>query len=419
MKPETLQRISTCFLISMVALVVGILSGLKEWTPATLYTTGQQIVLSLRDTGRVLPEHAYSRRRAGSPDERYVVNRPESIAPGDLLINRLQLPENRFVTELLDERGEVIGSWPSDYSNVVENGKPGGTLQATYPLPDGSLLLAYDQGTALVRVDICGKILWSRTDQTYHHAIRPDEDAGGFWVWQAGMWYGGDDQRLVRFDEETGEILESIDLIDDIILRSPASKVAFGFPDGFNFYRDLPEEASSDVFHPNDIKPLPARLARAFPQFKPGDLLISLRNINLLAVVDRTTKQLLWSRHGPWQEQHDPDWQADGTITVYSNNQRRGVTTILKIDPKTDLAEDLFADASLRFFSRVMGQHQLLPNGNWLIVSPLEGAAIEVSPAGEILREVSNRLTGEFNGILSYAQLLPPGYFTAPPRCGR
>lgn len=65
-----------------------------------------------------------------------------------------------------------------------------------------------------------------------------------------------------------------------------------------------------------------------------------------------------------------------------------------------------------------MGQHQLLPNGNWLIASPQEGAAFEVTSSGRILREVGNRFTGELNGILSYSQLVPGDYYTGSPRCG-
>lgn len=317
MNPDDIQRIAIYFLSSVMLLLIGIISVFENWAPARLYSAAREIVVSVYETGAILPRDAYFRRRAGSPDDRYVVSDPSALAPCFLLINRLQLPENQFVTELIDETGHVINRWQSDYSRVIAGGKPGTLLHPTYPLPDGSLLQAYDQGAALVRVDACGEILWSRTDQTYHHSIRPDEDVGGFWVWQAGVWYGGDDQRLVRFDEETGEILESIDLIDEIIHGSKANQVALGFPDGFDFRRDLPQDMSPDLYHPNDIKPLPARLANAFPQFKPGDLLISLRNINLLAVIDRSTKQVIWTKNGPWQDQHDPDWQADGTITVY------------------------------------------------------------------------------------------------------
>lgn len=418
MTPQTIQRVAAFFLFSLMLLIIGVVSAFENWAPARLFSAAREIAVSWQETGAILPRDAYVRRRAGAADDRYVVHQPAQAAPGYVLINRLQLPENQFVTELIDETGEVINSWQSDYSQIVEGGKPGALLHPTYPLPDGSLLQAYDQGAALVRVDACGKVLWSRTDQTYHHSIRPDEDAGGFWVWQAGIWYGGDDQRLVRFAEKDGEIVESIDLIDDIILGSKANQAALGFPDGFGFRRDLPQDASPDLYHPNDIKPLPARLASAFPQFKTGDLLISLRNINLLAVVDRSTKEVLWAQNGPWQDQHDPDWREDGTITVYSNNQRRGLSTVIRIDPKTNIADDVFAGTEFRFYSRIMGQHDLLPNGNWLIASPLEGAALEVTPSGQTVRELSNRFTGEFNGILSYSQFVPRDYYVTSPRCG-
>ena len=43
---------------------------------------------------------------------------------------------------------------------------------------------------------------------------------------------------------------------------------------------------SNDPTHLNNVEPLPRAMAAAFPQFAPGDLLISLRNMNTIAVLD-------------------------------------------------------------------------------------------------------------------------------------
>ena len=66
--------------------------------------------------------------------------------------------------------------------------------------------------------------MWARTDQVYHHSIRKD-DVKGYWTWQAALFDGGHDHRMVRFDEETGDILESIDLIEDVMRKDPRNQL--------------------------------------------------------------------------------------------------------------------------------------------------------------------------------------------------
>ena len=56
--------------------------------------------------------------------------------------------------------------------------------------------------------------------------------------------------------------------------------------------------ASHDPTHLNNVEPLPRAMAAAFPQFAPGDLLVSLRNVNTIAVIDPHTKRLKWSMTG-------------------------------------------------------------------------------------------------------------------------
>ena len=51
--------------------------------------------------------------------------------------------------------------------------------------------------------------------------------------------------------------------------------------------------------------------------------MISLRNYNLLFVVDPDTWKVKWYQIGPWRRQHDPEFNGDGTITVFNNNTYR------------------------------------------------------------------------------------------------
>lgn len=109
--------------------------------------------------------------------------------------------------------------------------------------------------------------------------------------------------------------------------------------------------------------------------------------------------------------------QPDGTITVFSNSNDRFHSQIIAVDPKTGLSRDLFAGTGLGFDSFIMGKHQHLPNGNWLITPTIQGRAIEATPEGRIVREYNNILNGDYNALVLYAEHLEPDYLAKVPTC--
>ena len=76
---------------------------------------------------------------------------------------------------------------------------------------------------------------------------------------------------------------------------------------------------SNDPTHLNNVEPLPRAMAAAFPQFAPGDLLISLRNMNTMAVLDPRTRKIKWAMSGQFVQQHDPDFLPNGNIMLFDN----------------------------------------------------------------------------------------------------
>ena len=267
-----------------------------------------------------------------------------------------------------------------------------------------------------MRIDACGEPIWTRTDLSFHHSLHPDE-RGGWWTWASAQSPEMQDQRLVRFAAETGETLEEIDLIDDIVDRSEAQRLILRIPEDYPFVRDLDARVALDIFHPNDVEPLPEALAAAFPMFAPGDLLISLRNLDLVAVIGRDTHEVRWAAYGPWFGQHDPDFQPDGRISVFDNNPQKERSEIILIDPATNAVENPFEGSGLRFSSPIMGKHQRTSTGNWLVISAEEGRVIEVTAKGEPVREYDNILTDRFNSVVSDARILPPDFYETLPAC--
>lgn len=417
MTPRRIFFAALFFLAALFSYAAGMWTTYKDWKPWQVTTDVQKLWRSWRATGQFLRDGTYQLRQDYAADEIYTAQRPDLAAKGYWVINRFDPVNQRFVTDLIDQSGATIHSWPIDYSALVPGGNPTEFVHIATALPDGSLMIDFDNGTSMARLDACGKTIWNKDDQVYHHSIEKADD--GYWTWADPLWEGGQNQEMVLFDPATGETKETVHLIDDVILKSPENALALSIPEGFVFTRDAKPGEIKDILHPNDVEALTAALAPAFPQFKVGDLLISLRNINLVAVIDRTTYDVLWAQYGPWKDQHDADFQPDGTISIFSNNIDRNRSTIIQVDPKTDQSRDLFYGTEANFNSFIMGKHQRLPNGNWMITSPIEGRVIEVTAKGEMVREWNNILDGRYNAIITYSEFLPEGYLTTLPVCAK
>lgn len=403
------------FLALVGSYAAGMWSTYKNWMPWQVTTDVQKLWRSWRATGQLLRDGTYQIRQDYAADAPHTVMRPDLAAKGYWVINRFDQVRQRFVTDLIDQEGTTIHSWPIDYSALVPGGDPAEFVHIATALPDGSLIVDFDNGTSMARLDACGAAIWNKDDQVYHHSIERADD--GYWTWAEPLWEGGQNQEMVLFDPLTGETRETVHLIDDVILKSPANALALTIPEGFVFTRNARAGEIEDIIHPNDVEALTAAMAPAFPQFRAGDLLVSLRNINLVAVIDRRTHGVLWAQYGPWKDQHDADFQPDGTITIFSNNIDRNRSTIIQVDPKTGAARDLFMGTETNFNSYIMGKHQRLPNGNWMITSPIEGRVIEVTAQGEMVREWNNIIDERYNSIITYSEFLPEGYLDSLPHC--
>ena len=154
----------------------------------------------------------------------------------------------------------------------------------------------------------------------------------------------------------------------------------------------------SELVHVNDIEELGSRLADRFPQFNPGDLLVSLRNRHMLIVVDPVTHDVKWHQTGPWIRQHDPDFTARGTISVFNNNLDLtptgtifGGSNIIEINPVTRVSNIKYGSGPDQpMYSGSFGKHQILEmttGENILITESEAGRVLEVDAEGEIVWE--------------------------------
>jgi len=353
-----------------------------------------------------------------------------------------QMPGYRFITGtfdfknflhgsiLLNEKNEIVHYWAADDSALLQKIKAANqeakaaangleyvvrTAQSALNknphgseiLRDGSVVYNdSDPGDAIQRISWCGKPVWT-TLGIFHHVVQIDEDQNTLW----SLDQKGGRGALAQLDLSTGRRLRNISAQQQFDANPDI--------DIFEIRRNiLKDEWLHEPLHPNDVEPLPAHMAPMFPEFGAGDLLISLRSLNLIYVLDPDTLKVKWWRAGQFRRQHDPDWQPNGTITVFDNNigrlhdaEGRMFSRIWRIEPTSFLSTIVYNGSEDRFYSRVRGKHQLLPNGNMLIASAMQGRVLEVTPEGETVFEFLNNFAGNENLLLSKAIWLPVDFF--------
>jgi len=153
------------------------------------------------------------------------------------------------------------------------------------------------------------------------------------------------------------------------------------------------DDEARDATHVNsvhEIGPNPAFDA-GDARFRPGNLLVSARNLSTIFVVDPTSDAVVWQRSDGLDYQHEARLVPTGRVgagqVVFFNNRYherdpRG-SRVEAFEPASD--ELVASYASPFFFSAVAGAVQPLPNGSFLISSSQGGRVFEVTRSGEIV----------------------------------
>ena len=155
----------------------------------------------------------------------------------------------------------------------------------------------------------------------------------------------------------------------------------------------------------NDVEPLPEALASEYPDFQAGDLLVSLRDLNLVLVFDPETLEVRWSATGPFVRQHDPDFIGGGWIGVFDNRRdgtERGTvlggSRIIALHTESDSSRVVYSGSKgSRFYTAELGKWQSLENGNVLLIESQAGRVLEVDDSGNVVWEwVNEPFSDEF-----------------------
>lgn len=415
--------IASCgFLLSMVGFAYGVAVERYQIWPYSVVHESIRLIRDLREFGEPIPPGRRVPAPAEASRELFTVHEPGRVLPGYYAIVGWDDARQRYAAWLYDHRGERRHTWVFNYDALDPDG-PWNGEDHPHPfhlLRDGSVLVAFDSGDVMARLDACSEPVWIKSG-IYHHSLSRTDD-GSFWTWRGDGTPYGHYHYAENFDADTGDTIREIGLIEDVIAKHNDAAIAFGFRQDFpfrRFERDPVFLAANDMFHPNDVEALSDGLAPLFPMFEAGDLLMSFRTANLVVVIDADEHYVKWSARGPWISQHDPDFTSDGKISVYNNNLGRGRSEIVKIDPATRAVSNELSKGDARFYSEFMGKHQYLPNGNILIAVPGEGRVLEVTADGGNVMEFNNvaARTPGYNDHIENAMWVPADYFDEFPRC--
>jgi hypothetical protein len=331
--------------------------------------------------------------------------------------------------ELVDLDGTPLHSWRVSFneiwpaaSHLEEQPHDWDTaIHGALLYPNGDVVFNFSH-YGMVKIDRCSRPLWRLAHQTHHSIFRDAE--GNLWSpgWArveeptdrlpmipAPLW-----EDLVVKVSEDGEVLDEFSILD-VIFRSDHEGILF--PNGRGAPRHSQDDPDDNITHMNDVEILEARVLGNGDVFNRGDIMVSLRNLNLIVVIDPTTETIKWSKTGPYLRQHDPDLLPDGSILVFDNRMDRangtvfGGSRIVKLDPDTQDLDVLYeSDRDNFFYTDIMGKQQYLPNGNLLITESQAGRAFEMTAGGDIVWTYINRWDEDEVAWISEATRYPPEY---------
>jgi len=251
-------------------------------------------------------------------------------------------------------------------------------------LPDGRLLAVYE-GLGLVELDAASRVLWSYRAGT-HHDFEVNGD-GTIEVLER-QWHVVPRVRSDRpvFEDflttlsAGGKPIRRLSLVE-AFARSPWAGILDHVP-----------EQRTDIFHTNSVERLDGGPEERDPAFRRGNLLISMREPSMLAVVDPQRQAVVWAKRGAWRRQHQLTMLANGRLLLFDNGGAgKGRSRVIEVDRNDGtIAWEYRGEPDAPLDSKTLGGVQRLPNGNLLITDSHQGRALEVTPQKRVVWEFHN-----------------------------
>ena len=316
-----------------------------------------------------------------------VLHDRDQVAPG---YNFWTDDDSRIL--LTDLEGNVVRSWRMNRPGHCEEHCEQHCEHAEL-LDDGGVV-AVCVNRSLTRLDRHSRVVWE-VQIKVHHDVAPMPD-GSFLV--AGIGEERDyEGRRVVFDaiarvDAAGTAApwwSTFERLDELRRLHPPSQL--DEPPGGS--GPIDPNKVYDYYHLNTVEILPRTpLGERDRRFRAGNILICLRNANLILILDRSDRSVVWS-WGPGEIElpHMPTMLENGRILLFDNGTFRGYTRLLEIDPVSgEIVWSWQGDPKESFFTRFRGGAQRLPNGNTLVCESEKGHVFEITPGGKRVWEFWN-----------------------------
>ena len=322
--------------------------------------------------------------------------------PGMVVFNTVDGP-----SYAVDMHGEIRLAWESPDKTSE--------LGYTRPLGTGNVLAKVDSDPdRLVEMDQDGNIVWeSVADKgtTLHHD------------WE--RLPNGDTLILCSREILVPEISSEMLIDDCLLIVQPDGSVVWDWQtadhfDDFDFSAETKlkiAEHAGDWAHANSASSIPENTSHTDSRFQPGNIILSYRFINAVAIVDIRTGDIVWRTEDSLTiGQHNaymiPDGHpGGGHILIFDNGfgghynnggseVMRAESRVVEIDPTLvgtgqnpiiwEYNATLSGFPKYWFFSHFLGSAQRLRNSNTLIVEGSIGRVFEVTREGQIVWEYIN-----------------------------
>lgn len=300
----------------------------------------------------------------------------DRCAPGFTLVICGEVP----TAELVDLDGRVVHAWRGADGDVWSN---------VELLDDGDVLVPILTGgrRRLERRSWDGELVWTARGQ-YHHdaALTPDGDVVTLdneirSIPTVSTEADVKDNNVCILSPE-GELLDRRS-IHDMLASAPelfqlqhVARMEYG-------KRDV-----IDLLHSNSVEVMDRpHLAARDPLYAVGNVLVSIRNQDTIAIFDWEQRALLWAwGQGELSGQHDATVLDDGHLLIFDNGLESRASRVVELDPVSrEIVWQYSASEPGDFFTVTRGSSQRLSNGNVLVAHSDSGAAFEVTRDGEVV----------------------------------
>jgi hypothetical protein len=339
---------------------------------------------------------------------------PEKALSGVNLYKSGDAPE----AYLMDMKGNILHTWAAKID-------PDDTWSNIELLGNGDLI-AFVNYERLIRVDWDSNIIWISDNLGLHHDLSFSADGDIYalarkieYIPELSLTHPSANDYITILSD-TGNLKKSIsvaELLLDSKFEIIREDIEADYPrdtelkqyiekiesdDRYSIFAPILRKVEryyeklsrpKDFFHTNTINVLNNETSIGTHElFEGGDVLICIRNQNLIAIVDIEKEKIIWSwGREELEHPHDPVILESGNILIYDNGYKRKYSRIIELDPFT--REIVWEYKSLPpedFYSETRGSNQKLQNGNILIADSRNGRAFEITKEGEIVWEYYN-----------------------------